>query len=526
MYWIKQLFVNIVSLPSLLLMLALALMYWQALPNELFVLDQFILEFSTGSTASTSVTPLWYESISSVLWCCAIIYLLVILPRLSLYPALLTSFLIIAALLMMQVIVQLRQDLWVPLGLIIQYLLFSTPVVIAIAMRKRVWKTLEYQRDHALMELAQVYITHGQLDKAFARLSHCSPSKALAELAYQLGVQQEQRRAYAAASTTYQWLAEFAPDFQDINERIKTVAMMLSPTSTVDAFAKTQPLPAINSNDNTKPLLGRYEIQHELGRGAMGIVYLGIDPKISRQVAIKTLSYALFPDEEVKLLKDRFFREAEAAGRLSHPNIITVHDVGEEADLSFIAMDYFQGQSLENFTDQKQLLPVKEVYQIMLDVALALDYAHQQQIVHRDIKPSNLLYDRSNKQVKVSDFGIARIVDDSKTKTGDILGSPIYMSPEQVKGQKIDGRSDVYSLGITFYQLLTGYVPFSGDSLANLAYNILNKKAKSVRELRTDLPASSMRIINKAIAKDSSKRYETPALMAQALSNAIKKDFK
>ena len=265
------------------------------------------------------------------------------------------------------------------------------------------------------------------------------------------------------------------------------------------------------------PEFGRYKIERELGRGAMGVVYLGSDPKINRQVAIKTLDYSQFTKKELDTVKNRFFREAEAAGRLSHSNIVTVYDMGEEQDFAFIAMDYVSGVPLSDYTTVEALLPVPEVYRIIQIVAQALDYAHQQNIVHRDIKPGNVMYNPKDKQVKITDFGIARITDSVKTRTGSFLGSPSYMAPEQMTGAHVDGRVDIYSLGVSFYQLLTGSLPFKADGLANLAYKITNEKYRPVRDVRADLPGSATRIINKALQKNPEKRYATGAEMVRAL---------
>jgi serine/threonine-protein kinase len=265
------------------------------------------------------------------------------------------------------------------------------------------------------------------------------------------------------------------------------------------------------------PEFGRYKIEKELGRGAMGVVYLGKDPKINRKVAIKTLDYSQFSSKELNTVKTRFFREAEAAGRLSHSSIVTVYDMGEEEDFAYIAMDYAEGIPLSDCTTVGKLLPVDEVYRIIQLVAEALDYAHQQNIVHRDIKPGNIMYNPKNKQLKITDFGIARITDSVKTRTGSFMGSPSYMAPEQITGAQVDGRADIYSLGVSFYQLLTGRLPFSADTLGRLAYKITNEKHKPVRSVRPDLPASATRIINKALQKKAEKRYATGAEMVKAL---------
>ena len=210
-----------------------------------------------------------------------------------------------------------------------------------------------------------------------------------------------------------------------------------------------------------KPMLGRYEVEKELGKGAMGVVYLGKDPKIGRVVAIKTMALSQeFEADELKDVKERFFREAETAGRLTHPNIVTIYDAGEEHDLAYIAMEFLKGKDLTPYIKPDTLLPLDKVLSIVARVADALAYAHKNNVVHRDIKPANIMYDLEGDSVKVTDFGIARITDSSKTKTGMVLGTPSYMSPEQLAGKKIEGRSDLFSLGVTLYQLSCGKLPF------------------------------------------------------------------
>lgn len=300
-------------------------------------------------------------------------------------------------------------------------------------------------------------------------------------------------------------------------------AETLAITRAIKKPAKKSSGPASGS----RQYLGRYRIERELGRGAMGIVYLGFDPKISRKVAIKTLHYNQFAPSEVPAVKERFFREAAAAGKLRHPNIVTIYDAGEEADLAYIAMDYVEGDSLAAHVRKDRLLDVEQVYYIMAMVADAVNDANSQGIIHRDIKPSNILFDSKNNTVKVADFGIARIMDGSATRTqaGDLVGSPLYMSPEQIKGERVSAQSDIFSLGVTFYQLLTGQLPFHGDSLANLSYQIVQCKYVPVNEIRPDLPDSARRIIAKALQKTPTDRYKTAADMYDDLHRAYKREF-
>jgi hypothetical protein len=272
---------------------------------------------------------------------------------------------------------------------------------------------------------------------------------------------------------------------------------------------------------------GRYQVEGVLGKGAMGIVYQGVDPKINRHVAIKTLQLSDdINSPEFGEAKERFFREAQTAGGLSHSNIVTIYDVGEDNHLGYIAMDLLTGAPLSLFTQPEQILPTPLVYQLLIQITDALDYAHNQNVVHRDIKPANIIYDDDLLKVTVTDFGIAYVSDNSKTRTGVIMGSPYYMSPEQILGLKVDGRSDIFSLGVTFYQLLCGHLPFEGESIATVAYQITKAKAVAVNQRNANLPTSAIRICNKAMHKDIEKRYQSMAEFKLALTSALKRDFK
>ena len=265
-------------------------------------------------------------------------------------------------------------------------------------------------------------------------------------------------------------------------------------------------------------MLGRYQVEKELGKGAMGVVYLGKDPKIGRVVAIKTLALSQeFEGDALDDARERFFREAETAGRLQHQNIVTIFDAGEEHDLAYIAMEFLKGKDLVGFCKEGHLLPVPLVLSIIARVAQALAYAHGQNVVHRDIKPANIMYERESDTVKVTDFGIARITDSSRTKTGLVLGTPSFMSPEQIAGKKVDGRSDLYSLGVMLFQMLTGMLPFRGDSMAALMYNIANTPAPDIRLARQDLPAKVASIVALALEKHVEKRYQNGEQLAADL---------
>ena len=253
--------------------------------------------------------------------------------------------------------------------------------------------------------------------------------------------------------------------------------------------------------------LGRYEVLGELGQGAMGVVYKARDPLIDRVVAIKTINLSLAMDEKDEY-EGRFYQEARAAGRLNHPNIVTIYDVGKSGDVAYIAMELLEGRELRDIMNEGPLLPIDQVLNIVAQVAQGLAYAHEHEIVHRDVKPSNIMVIRDG-HVKITDFGIARMESSSvRTQTGMVLGSPKYMSPEQVMGKTIDPRSDIFSLGVMLYEMLTGQAPFDGENVNAIMYQTLNAVTPPPNTINPDVPEMVNFIVAKALAKGVEDRYQ------------------
>lgn len=272
--------------------------------------------------------------------------------------------------------------------------------------------------------------------------------------------------------------------------------------------------------------LGRYEIVRELGKGAMGIVYLAKDPLIGRLVALKTIRPAAHADDdETKEFQQRFIREAQAAGILNHPSIVTVHDIGldEPTGVSFIAMEYVEGQNLKEVLSQGRPLTFEQVGDIIAQVAEGLDFAHAKGIVHRDVKPANIILLDGNR-AKITDFGIAKITSSAAnlTTTGQFLGTPNYMAPEQIKGTPVDGRSDIFSLGICLYECLTRRKPFGGDSLTSISYKIVHEAFPPLHEVNPTIPEGFEEIVGQCLAKDPAKRYQRGKDMSNALRAVLR----
>jgi eukaryotic-like serine/threonine-protein kinase len=262
--------------------------------------------------------------------------------------------------------------------------------------------------------------------------------------------------------------------------------------------------------------LGRYELLSELGQGAMGVVYRAHDPVLDRVVAIKTINLTL-PKDELAEYEARFYQEARAAGGLNHPNIVTIYDIGKSERVAYMAMEFLEGEELRSALASGQPLPLAQALDVIIQVAEGLAYAHERHVVHRDIKPANIMIVRDG-LVKITDFGIARMrTTEVKTMTGMIMGSPKYMSPEQVAGRRADHRCDLFSLGVVLYESVTGVAPFQGDNIHGIMYQILNSVPPLPSTRNAELPQIVDLIVVKALAKNVEERYQSAKEMIEDL---------
>jgi serine/threonine-protein kinase len=394
-------------------------------------------------------------------------------------------------------------------------------------------------------------------EQRFAELKGRKPTATVLGDLYTLGSQLEQRGRVPQATAVYRHLARLDNTYRDVAARLKRLMdadrakpqavppHAASPKPALAAAAKSIPAatvsaavsatsvlgdtsgataPATSSNPAPSGMqperLGRYVLEREIGRGAMGTVYLGRDTAINRQVAIKAIPLASeFSDAELVEARARFFREAETAGRLNHPNIVTIYDVGEERGLAYIAMEYLKGHHLSDYARSNNLLEPRKVLDLTGRTAAALGFAHKQQVVHRDIKPANLMFDTATDVLKITDFGIARLSGAGSTRTGIVLGTPSFMSPEQLEGRTVTGHSDLFSLGVSLFQLLTGQLPFTADSMTGLMQQIAEAPHPPLRAFRPDLPECVESVIDRALAKNPEDRYDSGAQMAAALDD-------
>jgi len=470
------------------------------------------------------VVPAWTLWVEKLIFLLVALYLILLLPRLRAGMAALLTGAVFVALVGAHFSLMTLQLTWIPLMASVTLLLIGhlalTTKRFLVTERGKEKSDADSAESNRMLGIA--YQAQGQLDMAWDKFRQCPIGDAVMENLYSLALDFERKRQFNKTEVVFRYMSEHDPKFRDIEQRLNRAKAMSE--TVILGGGQTHPGGTVMLPDGgvEKPMLGRYQVEKELGKGAMGVVYLGKDPKIGRVVAIKTMALSQeFEADELQDVKERFFREAETAGRLNHPNIVTIFDAGEEHDLAFIAMEFLKGKDLVPHTKEGNLLPVEKVVSIAARVAEALAYAHKNNVVHRDIKPANIMYELESDTVKVTDFGIARITDSSKTKTGMVLGTPSYMSPEQLAGRKVDGSSDLFSLGVTLYQLLTGRLPFQGDSMAQLMYKIANEPHADIRKLHPGLPAKLVAITNIALAKEPERRFPTGDALAQALRSCL-----
>lgn len=409
----------------------------------------------------------------------------------------------------------------------------------------------------------------GQLSVAFEKFKLCPHNHDTANLIYNLATDFQIKGEPENAKQAFQYIASFEPNFKDVHERIGSFsddigALDAEPDEQIDIIAEkelfssqeqqlvdeskaavarhsstiieravhsgktlilipeTEPEPEIELDDELSdyPTLygSRYKVRNVLGQGTTGAVFKGIDIVTDQIVAIKVLNLSdELEENHLDEYKFRFHREIETAGVLNHPNIVKILDSGETEGFAYIAMEYVAGTNLRNYARADSLLHPKTVLKIIAQCADALAYSHKQDLIHRDIKPANIIYNKSDDYVKLTDFGIAKIPDSTRTRAGSILGTPLYMSPEQLSGDRLDARSDLYSLGVTLYHLLTGSPPFRPKTMAELMRSITQEQHKDIAEINPGTPSCIAWTVNKALEKDPDKRFQSAASMANKL---------
>ena len=453
------------------------------------------------------------------------LYLMLLLPRMGAAASFIVTIILSTALFITHYFLMTTQGMWVQLMsptllLVAGHILLTTKHFL-LTERGKARLDIESAESNRMLGLSMQ--GQGQLDMAFDKFRKLPVDNSALELLYNLALDYERKRQFNKAKSVYDYISDHDTDFRDIKIRSNRATAMDETVVLGGGNSSPGGTLVLDDGNIEKPMLGRYEIEKELGKGAMGAVYLGKDPKISRVVAIKTMALSQeFEDDELDEVKERFFREAETAGRLNHPNIVTIFDAGDEHDLAYIAMEFLKGTDLVKYIKKDNLLPVTKVLSLIQQAAEGLDYAHSFNVVHRDIKPANIMWDPETGSLKITDFGIARITDSSKTKTGMVLGTPSYMSPEQLAGKKVSGQSDLFSLGVMLFQMVTGQLPFVGDSMAALMFKIANDPHPAPESINPNLPRCIGIIINRALHKDIEKRYKTGKQMAGDIGKCLR----
>ncbi len=472
------------------------------------------------------VRPQWIAFIELGIILIFGIYISFLLPRLKAGTGAIITLILFLSYGTAGTILFFRSNIWLKITPQIVLLILGYILVVSkhFFITERTKEKVEADSVETNKALGLSFQQQGLLDLAFEKFRKCPIDEpGVKDLLYNLGLDYERKRQFNKALGAYNIITEDGSGFKDLGERMSKLKGVESTMIFGAASAHPGDIGATIDGLDTKPTLGRYEITGELGRGAMGIVYKGTDPTIHRTVAIKTLRLTEFEQDEIPEIKERFFREAESAGLLNHPNIVSIYDAGEEHDLAFIAMEFLNGVDLEDFTKKEKLLSLRDVLHIAAQVADALGYAHSNNVVHRDIKPANIMMLKDTGDIKVTDFGIARITSSSKTKTGVILGTPSYMSPEQVSGKRLDGRSDIFSLGVVLFEMLTGEKPFVSEDITSLMFQITREKHPPVRKINPKIPPIVEKIIDKALTKDVDKRYQKAELIAEHLKKMVER---
>lgn len=443
------------------------------------------------------------------------------------------------------------------------WITFSTIVVLIFATGyllsnspKETTKSNSVKRDESRTNARSIGLKlqgSGQLYLAFEKFKQCAHNHDTANLLYNLSIDFQIKGEPDNAKRVLQHIAEFAPSFKDIKERLQFFESELDQninredqnlvekaTLSADASPETKQCESsvkeesadsktvsiyadrsdIEGEISDFPLLygSRYKVVKLLGEGTTGAVFKGKDIAADKDIAIKVLNLTAELDaNQLDEYKFRFHREIDTAGNLDHPNIVKIYDNGESDGFAYIVMEYVNGINLRNYARVDNLLHPKTLLKLIAQCADALAYAHKQNVIHRDIKPANILYNQSGDYIKLTDFGIAKIPDSTRTRAGSILGTPLYMSPEQLAGEKLDARSDLYSLGVTLYQLLTGSPPFRPKTMAELLRSITKERHKDIAEINPDTPSCIAWTVNKALEKDPDKRFQSAASMANKL---------
>ena len=466
--------------------------------------------------------PAWAAMAETGLLLIIGLYLMLVLPRMPMFTGAIVSVPLLALIIGVDTLLLRNYALWLQgmdaaMLLLIGHAGLALKHYVSAHHKSRRSDTSDMHETNKMLGFS--FQNQGMLDQAYEKYMACPMNEEIASFMYDLALAFERKRQFSKAINIYEYIGVYQASYKDIQGRILSAANANNAMSGNDTNTG---LSALLLASDDKPTLGRYEILSELGKGAMGTVFLGRDPKINRQVAIKTMALSEeFETDELEEVKSRFFHEAEIAGMLNHPNIVTIFDAGDERDLAYIAMEFLDGIDLVPYTKEGRLLPLATTLKIVGKVAEALQYAHKHGVIHRDIKPANTMI-LKNKAVKVTDFGIAHIAESSKSKAGVVLGTPSYMSPEQLSGKVLDGRSDLFSLGVMLYELVSGVRPFQAESITKLMLKIAKEPHVDVREHNPDIADCVAALIDCLLVKKVQLRFNTASDVLEEINRCLR----
>ena len=466
--------------------------------------------------------PFWVWVVRALLTLLVGLYLMLLLPRLSDVIGMVVSAFLGVALLNGEYIPLLSQSLWLPLILPFLVLVFGHAGLVGLQFLRERSGVSRSAMSESNRELALAMQALNRFDQALIRFRLCEPSKLLAENLMALGQEHERGRRYSQALEVYYYLQQINPDHEGLADRLEHLRQLESTPTLTRTNAAGVLSRALSSGGLQKPMLGRYQVEKELGKGAMGVVYLGRDPKINRVVAIKTMALSQeFDADELTEVKERFFREAETAGRLNHPNIVTIYDAGEEHDLAYIAMEFLEGKALTSRTKGNALLRPRRCWRSSPSLLMPWITPIRRTWCTATSSPPTSCMTRRSARSRSPTSASPRITDSSQTKTGTILGSPLYMSPEQLSGKEAGRPQRPVFPGCYHVPVATGRTALRAPSLTGLMFKIANEPHPDVTFLRPDIPPTIKVVVDRALQKDPDARFQNGMEMANALRLSI-----
>ncbi len=457
------------------------------------------------------------ESLVLVFFC---LFVTLVLPKLKTGTGTFLTLVLLGGFILANTILDPFSNMWLKISLPALILISGYFIVLA----NRIFKAKKSKRKAASdssetdKTLGLFYQQQGMLDLAFEKFQSISCEEDVSELLHNLGLEYEKKGQIEKALSVYKLIARGKRDDENLEKRISGPEHIES-----DMFIGEQrdSQSAMPPGTPARTTIGRYEIWEEIGQDSIGVIFRGQDPETGTGAAILTVKFSGFDDDHISEIRDRFFRETEGLPQLTHSNILTVYDCGEEPDMFYIAAENLECEDLKNYTKKGRLLSIRETLSIIGQASEALDYVHRKNVIHQFIRPDSIIRVKETKNVKVKNFGIGWIPSAFRSKIDLLTESHFYMSPEQIAGKKVDGRSDIFSLGVVLFEMLTGERAFSGEDMPSIMLSISKERHPSPRYYNPKIPRVIEKIIDSALEKDLEKRYQSAGQMAIHLKKVV-----